>query len=743
MASHIEHDVTKYEGIAGRVVSDNNTQVTPSLQTKRPVSTSNSYPTTPAAVISPSDNQQRTQEPSDDRASLFSEPHADGDTRRLFFDELSYSSIPGNLHLTSDEAIERFVDRYGMLSVIRQLATDLAEREAEVGLLRRQKEDRERELKKMLVQCGVSLSEVDKRLMNMTATSIRKPDSVINELMDEAIQTSLEDEVKEMDIAYQKPERRKSWSSSRGKDASPTRSDHTDDNIEPQSIESHKSMTSLHEQEHETRSRAMSSISVAPVELNDIVPLHIQPPTLLQSKINYGAEESVLTDRFGFIYDRNKHSNTNLSQLREKGNDTQITANKPAEIKEEDDDARATVWVIDNDKGLQLHSSNDTPQIQTTYHNEELKNTSIESVLHSEANNSSSRTGSSVRMLLSQLTEIHDGLQKVQTTRWDEFLRKINSGSEKKFMDIIQSGQLLGINGAELLSSSRRLGENGKGLWREFKELVYKGVPIAYRPKIWGECSGAWTLKTPGTYESLIKDETETDAMSQIELDLYRTMPYNVFFGGKGPGVDKLRRVLIAFSRMNPDVGYCQGMNVIAAILLLTYATEEDAFWSLVSLIENILPAGYFSPPLLTSRAVQRVFNIYFKQLLPRLQTHFQQLNVEVDAITFDWFLSCFTDALPPEVLFRVWDVFLCVEGEVYLFKIALALFKMYEKKLLDVHSGIEVYSFMKNLALQPIRIEEVMHHTSSYSSLVTSADVKRLRTREAKILTKQMNLTT
>jgi len=44
---------------------------------------------------------------------------------------------------------------------------------------------------------------------------------------------------------------------------------------------------------------------------------------------------------------------------------------------------------------------------------------------------------------------------------------------------------------------------------------------------------------------------------------------------------------------MNPDVGYCQGMNVVAAILLLTYATEEDAFWSLVSLIENILPAGY------------------------------------------------------------------------------------------------------------------------------------------------------
>lgn len=130
----------------------------------------------------------------DDRASLFSDPQIGSGDKRLLFNEMPYSSVPGNLHLSSDEAIERFIGRHGRVNVVRQLARDLAEREAEVGLLRRQNEDRERELRKMLVECGVSWSDIDKRLMNMTATSMRKPDIVINELMGEALGSTLDDE---------------------------------------------------------------------------------------------------------------------------------------------------------------------------------------------------------------------------------------------------------------------------------------------------------------------------------------------------------------------------------------------------------------------------------------------------------------------------------------------------------------------------------------------------------------------
>ena len=39
--------------------------------------------------------------------------------------------------------------------------------------------------------------------------------------------------------------------------------------------------------------------------------------------------------------------------------------------------------------------------------------------------------------------------------------------------------------------------------------------------------------------------------------------------------------VLIAWSRHSPDVGYCQGLNSLAALLLLLMP-EETAFWCLV-----------------------------------------------------------------------------------------------------------------------------------------------------------------
>lgn len=176
-------------------------------------------------------------------------------------------------------------------------------------------------------------------------------------------------------------------------------------------------------------------------------------------------------------------------------------------------------------------------------------------------------------------------------------------------------------------------------------------------------------------------------------------------------------------------------------MLLLVFATEEDAFWLLVSLVENILPAGYFSPPLLTSRADQHVFNKLFKEMLPQLSEHLASVHVEVEAITFDWFLSCFTDTLPPDVLFRVWDVFLCVEGEVYLFRLALALFKIYEPELMKLNSASEVYTFMKQLNNQPVRVEALIKQADLLNHTVHDHAVKQMRQEEVEKLLEELRV--
>lgn len=105
---------------------------------------------------------------------------------------------------------------------------------------------------------------------------------------------------------------------------------------------------------------------------------------------------------------------------------------------------------------------------------------------------------------------------------------------------------------------------------------------------------------------------------------------------------------------------------------------------------------------------------------LPKLAAHIQDLGVDLPAVTFAWFLSLYTDCLPVEVstasrpytrahktysrlsissqtLFRVWDVLL-VEGNVFLFRVAVAIFSLNEKDLLDAHSPSAFYSLMHSM---------------------------------------------
>jgi len=99
-------------------------------------------------------------------------------------------------------------------------------------------------------------------------------------------------------------------------------------------------------------------------------------------------------------------------------------------------------------------------------------------------------------------------------------------------------------------------------------------------------------------------------------------------------------------------------MNLITASLLLICATPEDCFWLLVAIIDHILPSGYFSGSLACARADQLVLRQYVAEVLPRLSTKLDELNVELEACTFHWFLSLYAGVLTGgEALYRVWDV--------------------------------------------------------------------------------------
>ncbi|ORX90741.1 TBC-domain-containing protein [Basidiobolus meristosporus CBS 931.73] len=250
----------------------------------------------------------------------------------------------------------------------------------------------------------------------------------------------------------------------------------------------------------------------------------------------------------------------------------------------------------------------------------------------------------------------------------------------------------------------------GEVEYKEFKKLIRGGIPAVYRAKIWGECSGAFERKEPGYYSALLArhEGQESVFLGQIELDLHRTLPNNIFFGENGNGVEKLRRILVAYSWHNPSIGYCQGMNLIAATLLLTQSNEEDAFWTLVCILEHILPPDYYTGQLLVSQADQRVLKELVKEILPRLHEHFRKLGVDLGAVTFSWFLSIYTDCFPVETLFRVWDIFF-LQGMITLFRVAIALLKVNEKKLLKCQTSASMYGYLKSMTFSTYQVDQLI----------------------------------
>jgi hypothetical protein len=60
-------------------------------------------------------------------------------------------------------------------------------------------------------------------------------------------------------------------------------------------------------------------------------------------------------------------------------------------------------------------------------------------------------------------------------------------------------------------------------------------------------------------------------------MDLHRTFPGDPYFE-KEENIIKLKNILLAYSRRNISIGYCQGFNFIVGRLLKVYDSEVKYF---------------------------------------------------------------------------------------------------------------------------------------------------------------------
>ncbi|CAO1639330.1 unnamed protein product [Sympodiomycopsis kandeliae] len=230
----------------------------------------------------------------------------------------------------------------------------------------------------------------------------------------------------------------------------------------------------------------------------------------------------------------------------------------------------------------------------------------------------------------------------------------------------------------------------------QFLRLVQVGLPSALRGEIWELTSGSIynRFENQGEYERILEENKgrKTTATEEIEKDLHRSLPEYAGFQTT-QGIDSLRRVLYAFSFKNPEVGYTQGLNILAAAFLI-YCSEEQCYFLLLSLCDRLLP-GYYTQAMAGTILDRKVFEHLVQRSLPMIHEHLVRTDIQLSVASLPWFLSLYINSMPMVFAFRIVDCFMAM-GPKVLFQVALAILKINGEELLSVSDDGAFINVMK-----------------------------------------------
>ncbi|XP_058808423.1 small G protein signaling modulator 3 homolog isoform X1 [Phymastichus coffea] len=280
----------------------------------------------------------------------------------------------------------------------------------------------------------------------------------------------------------------------------------------------------------------------------------------------------------------------------------------------------------------------------------------------------------------------------------------------------------------ELSNINSKLPRNDK-----LRDMVRQGIPHSLRPKVWMRMSGALEkkLSSETTYKDIVKASSSDALMTskQIEKDLLRTMPANVCFSNlHSTGIPRLRRVMRGLAWLYPDIGYCQGTGTIAASLLLLLE-EEDAFWMMATIVEDLLPASYYSSTLIGIQADQRVLRTIVTNFLPDIDQVLVQHDIELSLISLNWFLMLFASVVHMKILLRIWDLFL-FDGSIVLFQITLGMLRIKETELKMLENSAQIFNALSDIPGDIVDVDQLIQVSLEVGCPITDALIETHRRR-------------
>ncbi|VDD81607.1 unnamed protein product [Mesocestoides corti] len=280
----------------------------------------------------------------------------------------------------------------------------------------------------------------------------------------------------------------------------------------------------------------------------------------------------------------------------------------------------------------------------------------------------------------------------------------------------------------------------------QLKRFCRKGVPAEFRSHVWMTLSGAYEemRQNPTVYQVASKAEPPKKIFTAIMADLPRTFPENAHFSqaqGKGDKLQALQRILVAFAVTFPNIGYCQGLNYVAATLLLALSgpleeVEEKTFWLLHALTHKIVP-NYYGNRMIDVQVDCLVFEELLRMKAPPIYNTLKSANVDCIVLATKWFICLFTDVVPIETVLRIFDC-LFYEGDKILFRACIALAKLHTKEIVACQQFPDVVLTFRDITQdkQTLYCHEFLKAMFTLPGSLSKARIRKLR---AKCLTQVM----
>ncbi|XP_077392881.1 TBC1 domain family member 4 isoform X2 [Festucalex cinctus] len=267
----------------------------------------------------------------------------------------------------------------------------------------------------------------------------------------------------------------------------------------------------------------------------------------------------------------------------------------------------------------------------------------------------------------------------------------------------------------------KKLTAPGRTTVRQDQEDLYRalcqGVPKSRRGEVWLLLCHQHRLcrrhppRQPAAdtpYRDLLKQLTAQQ--HAILVDLGRTFPNLEYFSAQlGAGQLSLYNLLKAYSLLDTEVGYCQGVSFVAGVLLL-HMSEEQAFDMLKFLMYDLGIRRQYKPDMVSLQIqmyqLSRLLHDYHRDLY----NHLEEYEICPSLYAAPWFLTLFASQFPLGFVSRIFD-FLFAQGSELIFKVALCLLSSHQGEIVECDSFESIVDFLKTKlpSLTQVQMEQTI----------------------------------